>query len=59
MQMCHIYDKVYDETEYASCPYCSGLLSDDEETQACPSCGGVMHWDGSCWECSNCDYTEN
>lgn len=60
MQMCPNCDKVYDESEYTRCPYCSGELEiDEDETQACPECGGVMHWDGDCWECSNCDYTED
>lgn len=60
MQMCPNCDKVYDESEYTHCPYCSGELEiDEDETQACPECGGVMHWDGECWECSNCDYTED
>ena len=45
MQMCPFCDKVYDESEYSHCPYCS-------------ECGGCLHWDGDIWECSNCDYTE-
>lgn len=60
MQTCPNCDKVYDESEYTHCPYCSGELDcDNDETQACPECGGVMHWMGDCWECSNCDYTED
>ena len=58
MQMCPFYDKVYDESEYSHCPYCSGELDDDEEVRPCPECGGCLHWDGDIWECSNCDYTE-
>ena len=53
-----ILDKVYDESEYSHCPYCSGELDDDEEVRPCPECGGCLHWDGDIWECSNCDYTE-
>lgn len=60
MQMCPNCDKVYDESEYFRCPYCSGELEDDnDEIQVCPECNGVMHcYDGETWECSNCDYTE-
>ena len=61
MQMCPFCDKVYDESEYSHCPYCSGELeSDAEETKFkdCPECGGIMYWDGY-WECSNCEYTIN
>ena len=58
MQMCQFCDKVYDESEYSHCPYCSGELDDDEEVRPCPECGGCLHWDGEIWECSNCDYTE-
>lgn len=60
MQMCPNCDKVYDESEYSFCPYCSGELKDnDGEIQPCPECNGVMHcYDGVTWECSNCDYTE-
>lgn len=60
MQMCGNCDRVYDESEYTRCPYCSGELDydDDEEIRACPECNGVMRWDGDVWECGNCDYTE-
>ena len=59
MQMCPFCDKVYDESEYSHCPYCSGELEDDdEEIRPCPECGGCLHWDGDIWECSNCDYSE-
>lgn len=60
MQMCPNCDKVYDESEYSRCPYCSGELEDDDdEIKACPECNGVMRcYDGQIWECSNCDYTE-
>lgn len=61
MQMCPFCDKVYDESEYCSCPYCSGELESDlngAKFKDCPECGGIMYWDG-CWECSNCDYTIN
>lgn len=56
MQMCPNCDKVYDESEYCGCPYCSGELSDDEgerKFKNCPECGGIMYWDGI-WECTNC-----
>ena len=59
MQMCPFCDKVYDESEYNHCPYCSGeLYDDDDEFRPCPECGGCLHWDGEIWKCSNCDYTE-
>lgn len=59
MQMCPYCDKVYDESEYSYCPYCSGELEeDDDEIRPCPECGGILYWYGDCWECSNCDYTE-
>ncbi|MCR0271522.1 hypothetical protein MKA31_05415 [[Clostridium] innocuum] len=60
MQMCPFCDKVYDESEYAHCPYCSGELEEaDEEIRPCPECGGCLHFDGyDRWECSNCDYSE-
>ena len=31
MQMCPNCDKVYDESEYSRCPYCSGELEDDDD----------------------------
>ena len=59
MQVCPSCDKVYDESEYSYCPYCSGELEeDDDEVRQCPECGACLHWDGSIWECSNCDYSE-
>ena len=30
MQQCPFCDKVYDESEYSHCPYCSGELEDDD-----------------------------
>lgn len=59
MQMCPDCDRVYDESEYSRCPYCSGELSMSKgETKAkdCPNCGGIMYWDDE-WLCSNCDHT--
>ena len=51
MQMCPFCDKVYDESEYSHCPYCSGELEEeDEEIRPCPECGGCLHWDGEIWE---------
>ena len=29
MQMCPFCDKVYDESEYSHCPYCSGEIEED------------------------------
>lgn len=59
MQMCPECDRVYDESEYAKCPYCSGELEvevEEVKIKGCPSCGGIMYWDGwdELWECSNC-----
>ena len=46
MQQCPFCDKVYDESEYSYCPYCSGELEDDDdEVRPCPECGGCLHWD--------------
>lgn len=51
MQMCPFCDKVYNESEYNHCPYCSGELDDDDdEVRPCPECGGCLHWDGEIWE---------
>ena len=58
MQMCPNCDKVYDESEYSRCPYCSGELEEDDDIRPCPECGGCLHLDGDVWECSNCDYSE-
>lgn len=58
MQMCPFCDKVYDESEYGICPYCSGELEDnisENYFKVCPNCGGTMYWFSS-WECSNCGY---
>ncbi len=57
MQMCPYCDKVYDESEYSKCPYCSGELEiepKEEKFKTCPNCGSPMYWDGY-WVCSNCD----
>lgn len=36
--------KVYDESEYSHCPYCSGELEDgDDEVRPCAECGGCLH----------------
>ena len=41
MQQCPFCDKVYDESEYSHCPYCSGELEDgDDEVRPCAECGG-------------------
>jgi len=55
MQMCPSCDKVYDESEYNHCPYCSGELKDDGERffKYCPACGGIMYWEDY-WMCTNC-----
>lgn len=50
MQMCPFCDKVYDESEYSHCPYCSGELQEGTSPRpfkVCPNCDGVMEWDGS------------
>lgn len=31
MQQCPFCDKVYDESEYSHCPYCSGELEDGDD----------------------------
>ena len=57
MSMCPYCDKVYDESEYSGCPYCSGELEEEHGERyykVCPNCDGTMYWDGS-WECTNCD----
>lgn len=57
MQMCHFCDKVYDESEYSHCPYCSGELERDASERyfkICPNCDGVMYWENDCWFCTNC-----
>ena len=56
MQMCPFCDKVYDESEYSRCPYCSGELAYDEGERyykICLNCDGIMYWEGY-WKCSNC-----
>ncbi len=56
MQVCPECDMVYDESEYSSCPYCSGEMDDDHGPvpfKRCPDCGGIMYWDDG-WECSEC-----
>lgn len=61
MQMCPFCDKVYDESEYSSCPRCSGEYEDEageEYYKDCPNCGGIMYWEG-CWECANCGHEIN
>ena len=62
MQMCPKCDRVYDESEYSRCPYCSGELeveTEEVKIKDCPCCGGIMYWDDwdNDWECSNCDNT--
>ena len=44
MQMCPFCDKVYDESEYSHCPYCSGEIEEDISERPykdCPECGGI------------------
>ncbi|MBE5737512.1 MAG: hypothetical protein E7348_03840 [Clostridiales bacterium] len=56
MQMCPFCDKIYDESEYSNCPYCSGKLeyaTSERFYKHCPNCGGIMYWD-SYWLCTNC-----
>lgn len=57
MQMCPNCDRVYDESEYCSCPYCSGELeleAGERPFKNCPNCGGIMYWEDSYWCCTNC-----
>ncbi|MBR6253011.1 MAG: hypothetical protein IKR04_04140 [Clostridia bacterium] len=57
MQMCPECNKIYDESEYSKCPYCSGELIEEygeRPYKVCPNCGGTMYWDDT-WVCSNCD----
>lgn len=56
MTMCPFCDRVYDESEYSRCPYCSGELVDEiceRYFKNCPYCDGIMYWD-EVWMCSNC-----
>ena len=60
MQMCPFCDKVYDESEYSRCPYCTGELEDENigrPFKSCPNCNGIMFWDDwdKNWQCINCD----
>ena len=62
MQMCPYCNKVYDESEYVYCPYCSGELEEERgkiKIKTCPNCDGIMYWDENSeyWECSNCGDT--
>ena len=55
MQMCPNCDKVYDESEYTHCPYCSGEIEPEtEKYKDCPECDGIMYWDGDCWSLRFC-----
>lgn len=57
MQMCPNCDKVYDESEYPSCPYCSGELEYikiEEKIKHCHNCDSYMVWESDCWVCVNC-----
>ena len=54
--MCPFCDRVYDESEYAHCPYCSGELEvehGERPYKDCPNCDGIMYWD-EYWDCTNC-----
>ena len=56
MQMCPSCDRVYDESEYSRCPYCSGEIVVERSERFfkdCPNCGGTMYWDDY-WQCTNC-----
>ena len=58
MQQCDMCDRVYDESEYSRCPYCSGeleVLKIEKKYKKCPNCGGIMYWYDP-WICTNCDY---
>ena len=59
MQQCPECDRVYDESEYSKCPYCSGELATSEgaiKYKDCPNCDSYMTWDGYCWNCVNCGF---
>ena len=59
MQMCPFCDKVYEESEYSRCPYCSGEMDEDvgpRPYKDCPECcDGIMYWDDY-WLCTNCGH---
>lgn len=42
MQMCPFCDKVYDESDYSHCPYCSGELEDNVSERFFKNCPIVM-----------------
>lgn len=57
MTMCPYCDKVYDESEYTGCPYCSGELEKEHEERyykVCPNCDGTMYWENGIWGCTDC-----
>ena len=50
MQICPNCEKVYDESEYCGCPYCSGELEEEHGERyfkKCLDCNGTMYWNGS------------
>ena len=56
--MCPYCNKVYDESEYFRCPYCSGELEIDTREKIykkCPNCDGIMYWEDF-WFCTNCGH---
>lgn len=60
MQMCPFCERVYDESEYCHCPYCSGEIEPEYGERFfknCPMCGSTMLWDDGEWVCCNCDNT--
>ena len=64
MQTCSYCNRVYDESEYCRCPYCSGEIEiemGETKIKNCPNCGGIMCWHDwdKHWECSNCEFTIN
>ena len=59
MQMCPFCDRVYDESDYSHCPYCSGEIEVDASERyfkICPNCNGIMYWESGVWECANCGH---
>lgn len=68
MQMCGICEKIYDESEYPHCPYCSGELFDDEDEDGYeddemeeyqdPGWDYVYDENGNSISCPNCDAEE-